>query len=126
VIKFCQQQGCGKIHMEDLTELRQSDMDSEYKRLIWVPSKFYNLLEYKAKETGIEILKINPRNTSRRCSECGHIAKENRKSQSAFLCVKCGHKANADYNAARNIALATKEVMEKGYTEDVPDLREEP
>jgi len=124
VIKFCQQQGCGTIHMEDLTELRQSDMESEYKRLIWVPSKFYNLLEYKAKEIGIEILKMNPRNTSRRCSACGHIAKENRQSQSAFLCVKCGHKVNADYNAARNIALATKEVIENGYIEDVPDLRE--
>ena len=126
VIKFCQQQNCGIIHMEDLEKLRQSDMDSEYKRLIWVPSKFYNLLEYKAKEIGIEILKINPRNTSRRCSECGYIAKENRKTQSGFLCVKCGHKANADYNAAKNIALATKEVIENGYIEDVQNLREEP
>lgn len=125
IIKFCQQQGCGTIHMEDLTELRQRDMESEYKRLIWVPSKFFNLLEYKAKEIGIKILRINPQNTSRRCSECGHIAKENRVSQSQFICVKCEYRANADYNAAKNIALATKEVIENGYVEDVPDLREE-
>ena len=31
----------------------------------------------------------------------------NRKSQAKFLCVRCGHAANADVNAARNIrALA--------------------
>jgi transposase len=42
--------------------------------------------------------------TSQRCSACGHIAKESRKSQAAFLCVACGYAANADVNAARNIA----------------------
>ena len=29
--------------------------------------------------------------------------KENRDSQAVFHCVKCGHKANADTNAAMNI-----------------------
>ena len=115
VIKFCLQQGCGKIHMEDLEQLRQSELENEYKRLVWVPSKFNSLLQYKADEVGIDVIKINPRNTSRRCSDCGHIAKENRKDQASFLCVKCGSKANADYNAAKNIALASGEVIKNGY-----------
>ncbi len=43
--------------------------------------------------------------TSQRCSHCGHIAPENRKSQAVFQCVACdAGPCNADVNAARNIA----------------------
>ena len=43
--------------------------------------------------------------TSQRCSQCGHIAPENRKSQAVFQCVACNAgPCNADVNAARNIA----------------------
>ena len=50
---------------------------------------------------------VDPRNTSRTCSVCGHCEKANRKSQAVFLCKHCGFSANADWNAARNIrALA--------------------
>jgi putative transposase len=43
--------------------------------------------------------------TSQRCSKCGHVAPENRKSQAVFQCVACGAgPCNADVNAACNIA----------------------
>src|SRR5271166_6250037 len=43
--------------------------------------------------------------TSQRCSCCGHVAPENRKSQAVFQCVACGAgPCHADVNAARNIA----------------------
>jgi len=43
--------------------------------------------------------------TSQRCSRCGHVAPENRKSQAVFQCVACeAGPCNADVNAARNIA----------------------
>ena len=43
--------------------------------------------------------------TSQRCSACGHVAPENRKSQAVFECVACGAgPCQADVNAARNIA----------------------
>jgi transposase len=48
--------------------------------------------------------KINPAFTSQRCSACGHIASESRKSQALFICVACAYSDNADVNAARNIA----------------------
>jgi putative transposase len=47
--------------------------------------------------------KVNPAYTSQTCNACGHCAPENRKSQAVFLCVACGHQANADVNAACNI-----------------------
>ncbi|WP_082992882.1 RNA-guided endonuclease TnpB family protein [Mycobacterium sp. 1245111.1] len=43
--------------------------------------------------------------TSQRCSACGHVARENRKSQAVFECTSCGAApCHADVNAARNIA----------------------
>jgi putative transposase len=50
------------------------------------------------------IEKINPAYTSQRCSACGYMASENRKSQAVFACAACQHTCNADVNAAKNIA----------------------
>ncbi|WP_433466117.1 RNA-guided endonuclease InsQ/TnpB family protein [Spirillospora sp. CA-128828] len=49
------------------------------------------------------VVRIEPRNTSRTCSACGHVAGESRESQAVFSCVACGHRVNADVNAACNI-----------------------
>jgi|SRR5580704_292431 putative transposase len=48
--------------------------------------------------------KIKPTFTSQRCSACGHLAADSRKSQALFRCAACGYIGNADVNAARNIA----------------------
>jgi putative transposase len=66
-------------------------------------SQFGEFLKYKASLSGGQVIEVDPRNTSRRCSSCGHIAQENRESQAVFLCKKCGFSDNADYNAAVNI-----------------------
>ena len=46
---------------------------------------------------------VPPKNTSRRCAQCGSTAKEQRESQARFRCRGCGHTANADANAAENV-----------------------
>ena len=46
------------------------------------------------------------RDSSVRCSSCGHIAPENRVSQAEFRCQGCGYVATADINAACNIRWA--------------------
>ena len=61
------------------------------------------MLEYEADWYGRELIKVNPKNTSRSCYSYGHVAKEIRKTQSQFACGKCGYTANADVNAAQNI-----------------------
>jgi putative transposase len=48
--------------------------------------------------------KVKAAYTSQTCNPCKHIASQTRKSQAAFVCAACGHRANADVNAARNIA----------------------
>ena len=66
---------------------------------------FLGILRAKAESAGRAIVEVDPRHTSQRCSRvsCGHIAEENRVSQAVFRCVKCGHEAHADINAAINI-----------------------
>ncbi|TXH09285.1 MAG: transposase [Spirochaetes bacterium] len=51
----------------------------------------------------MEVVKVPAAFTSQCCNECGHICKENRESQADFRCKRCGHTANADVNAAKNI-----------------------
>jgi putative transposase len=48
--------------------------------------------------------KINPAYTSQRCSACGTVDARARESQAVFACRSCGYVANADVNAAKNIA----------------------
>ena len=64
---------------------------------------FLSLLEDKLARRGGRLVRVDPRNTSRTCSACGHVSPENRKTQEAFVCVACGHAENADANAAKNI-----------------------
>lgn len=61
------------------------------------------MLEYKTLLAGGELIFVPPHYTSQRCNKCGYTAKENRESQAVFLCKSCGHKDNADNNAALNI-----------------------
>ena len=64
---------------------------------------FRTLVEYKAKWYGSRLVLVNPKNSSRRCCQCGYTHEENRKTQADFLCQECGHNENADKNAANNI-----------------------
>jgi putative transposase len=48
--------------------------------------------------------KIKPHYTSQRCSACGRVDRGSRESQAVFRCTACGFAANADVNAAINIA----------------------
>ena len=60
-------------------------------------------LESISEEYGIIIEEVNPAYTSKECSSCGYIAKNNRKNQETFTCGFCKKKQNADVNASKNI-----------------------
>jgi putative transposase len=63
-------------------------------------------LEYKQTWRGGSVIAVPPLNTSRTCLACGHVAKENRKTQALFYCVECGYEENADLVGAINILRA--------------------
>ena len=71
----------------------------------WSFAQLRTFIEYKAKLAGIPLVAVDPRNTSKTCSACGHCDKKNRRSQGHFECLACGFKINADQNGAINIRL---------------------
>ena len=60
------------------------------------------MLTYKAEDAGRELIVVDPRHTSQRCANCGHIDARNR-HDTVFRCLGCGHTDHADVNAAVNI-----------------------
>ena len=123
VIKFEQQtistmckdlksNGFGHIVMEDLDnsfgKCYVSDKDNEninYNRKV----KFLGLsslkgeVEHIARKYDIAVSTVHSSYTSKMCPMCGCIDDGNRLNQENFKCVECGHKDNADFNAAKNI-----------------------
>ena len=96
------------IALEDLTHIRQRTRFRKKQRAKmsgWSFSQLRTFIAYKLQLAGVNLVLVDPRNTSRTCAECGHCDKANRKSQSEFVCRSCGHADNADENAARNIRL---------------------
>jgi putative transposase len=95
------------IVLENLTNIRErvTHRKGEGQRRMhsWSYAQFQSFLAYKAEARGMEVVKVDPRHTSQQCSRCGHQARNNRRSQSLFLCRECGYCLNADYNAAKNI-----------------------
>ncbi len=109
----------GFIALEDLT----LDFMIENKRLAMSAhdaafGEFWQMLDYKAAERGVTVVRVNPAYTSQTCSECGVVDAENRKTQAQFRCLSCGHEENADVNAAKNI-------LRLGLKAPVPGARDE-
>ena len=63
---------------------------------------FLGMLEYKCEQYGQVFLKVAPQHTSQTCSVCGFVHPGNRKGK-VFKCLRCGHREDADINAARVI-----------------------
>ena len=72
----------------------------------------------------VNVVLVNPDFTSQMCPKCGHISKNNRKSQETFCCEKCNHKNNADINAAKNIkGRFTNQKFRKELQKEVIDTQ---
>lgn len=100
----------GTIVFENLTDIRkrvrQRKKGGHQRRLhSWSFGQLKEFVGYKAQEQGIRVVFIDPRNTSKSCSRCGHFHRSNRKSQAVFKCKSCCYELNADLNGGRNICL---------------------
>jgi putative transposase len=97
------------VALEDLKGIRDRlpvwGKDARNKLSGWSFAQLFAFVSYKAAMAGVPVVAVDPRQTSRMCSACGHCCRDNRKSQVKFLCVSCGLSMNADQNAALNIAF---------------------
>ena len=113
VIAFARSQGAALIQIEDLTSLKEQ-LTGTFLGRRWRYHQLQQFLKYKGDEAGIAVKLVNPKYTSRRCSKCGHIHiaferayRDSHRSNgkpAPFVCPECGYEADADYNAARNLA----------------------
>ena len=107
-----------EIRLEDLKGIRQttkSQKSFKYSLNSWSYYQLGEFIKYKALLAGIPIFFIEPAYTSKCCSKCGQIGIRNDKS---FKCP-CGHVENADSNAAFNIALVSKSILQLQAERDV-------
>jgi len=101
------------VVLENLKDIRDSsemgrgkknkNVANKRKLHSWTFAQLNSFIVYKAQERGITVVKIDPRHTSQTCSRCGYQHRSNCRSQSLFLCRKCGYCINADLNTALNI-----------------------
>ena len=94
---------CETIVFEELDGIRDRLPEASW-HSEWAFNRLTEYVEYKAAEHGIAVVETDPRNTSKRCAECGFVADANRPSRDTFECQQCGNRNHADYNAAKNVA----------------------
>lgn len=131
LINFALQNNAGVIQMENLSGFgknKYDEVDEKFKYILryWSFFELQTMIEYKADKVGIEVKYVNPYHTSQTCSFCGHYEQGQRINQSTFICKNPDCKEgkgkqnsdgsyngiNADWNAARNIALS-KDYIDK-------------
>ncbi len=100
--------GTGRgIALEDLRGIRDRVSVGRRQRNRHSGWSFFQLrsfVEYKAALAGVPVVAVDPHNTSKTCSVCGHCERANRPTRDTFLCKHCGYSSNADLNSARNLA----------------------
>jgi IS605 OrfB family transposase len=108
LIRICEQYNVGTIKMEDLTGITTNTKDYFLKS--WGYYKLQNFIEYKAKELGITILWVNPKDTSNTCPTCKDSNPLNRNDKDKtkfrcinFLCDDFDKERDADIVGAYNI-----------------------
>ena len=65
-------------------------------------NRFIQLLSYKAESAGMRVIKVNPKDTSRTCSNCGNM-QDMPLGVMEYICNRCGMQKDRDINASINI-----------------------
>lgn len=89
------------IAIEDIKDLRRGKKTSRFLSH-WAYPKILTRIEQISEELGVQVLRVSPRNTSRKCPECGFTDADNRRGKS-FECKACGFAQDADIVGAVNV-----------------------
>ena len=104
----------GIFAMEELKNIKNGGKGKKFNRMRsnWTYYQFRQFLSYKAEDKGKQIILVDPRFTSLRCSRCGFIDKTNR-NKGFFYCKSCGFSHSADLNASFNIFQLGKASLDR-------------
>lgn len=87
------------INIKNLMDGNFKSINRSLSDVSW--AKLLSNILYKAEEAGRSVMLVNPRNTSRECSDCG-VIKKKKLSERQHNC-SCGLSLDRDHNAAINI-----------------------
>jgi len=113
IVERCVEQEVGRINFGELAGVRE-DGNGESKNWGkhgnldlhgWAFDRFSNILEYKAKVEGIEVVEVDERDTSKTCCVCGTEDENQRVERGLYVCEGHADAFNADVNGAENIRL---------------------
>ena len=76
-------------------------------------NRFIQMLSYKAESAGMKVIKVDARNTSKECSNCGNI-QEMPLSIREYNCSRCGIRLDRDINASINILHKATTLGQRG------------
>jgi len=113
IVHRCVEKGVGRINVGDLEGVREDETgDSKnwgrHGNLDlhgWAFDRFTEILTYKAKVEGIEVVDVSERDTSKTCCVCGREDDTQRVERGLYVCEECEAAFNADVNGAENIRL---------------------
>ena len=109
-LPFAKLSTIGVENLSDMKRGKKKGRGKTFRKAIaaWTYREVLNRIGQKAAENRVRLIAVAPANTSRTCPVCGCCKKENRNGES-FVCVQCGHHADADYVGAQNILARTLE-----------------
>ena len=117
IVQRCVEKGVCRINVGELTGVRENE-NSESKHWGrhgnldlhgWAFDRFTDILTYKAKIKGIEVVEVSERDTSKMCCICGREDDSQRVERGLYVCEACDAAFNADVNGAENIRLDINE-----------------
>ncbi len=81
-------------------------------------------MEWKGALYGREIIRVDPKDSSKTCSNCGYVNHELKLSDRVFKCPVCGMKMDRDLNASINILKRGLEriVLSSGHGEYMREM----
>jgi putative transposase len=130
IVERCIEKEVGRINIGKLAGVRE-DENGESKNWGkhgnldlhgWAFDRFSNILEYKAKGEGIEVVEVSERDTSKTCCVCGTEDESQRVERGlyVYVCEEHDDAFNADVNGAENIRLDINHT--ESNSESAPDL----
>ena len=97
------------LHIQNM--VRNHRLAQSIQNASW--NRFINMLSYKAESAGMKVIKVDARNTSKECSNCGNI-QDMPLSIREYNCSRCGMRLDRDINASINILHKATTLGQRG------------
>lgn len=109
-VQWLQDRGVGVLFIEDLQGIREGDLATEGGKVLrdrihqWPYYRLQQDIQHRCSTAGIEVQVVSARYITQTCGACGEINAQNVDLKYwKMKCVSCGHRADLDANAARNV-----------------------